>query len=218
NDLWKYIPGNQPPVAKAGNDTTITLPINNISVNGTGSYDPDGTITSYKWSKISGPSQYRIINPDSAKASVIGLVQGTYTFRLMVIDDAGDTAVDEISIIVNPNPSNIPPVASAWDDRYIHTTSVTLNAWGSYDPDGYIAQFEWKKIAGPASFEILYAGSSTPVLSNLVTGVYTMELTVTDNEGSTGKDTTNINVILPGEGNPNNLPPIASAGPDFSIT
>src|SRR5205823_4385723 len=48
------------PVAKAGNDTTITLPRYDLNLDGSASFDPNGTILSYKWSKISGPSQYRI--------------------------------------------------------------------------------------------------------------------------------------------------------------
>ena len=55
-------PANQPPVANAGTDQTITLPINSVTINGSGSSDPDGSISTYLWTKISGPTQFTIGN------------------------------------------------------------------------------------------------------------------------------------------------------------
>jgi len=46
---------NQPPVASAGSNQTISLPQNTLNLNGSGS-DPDGSIASYLWSKVSGPA------------------------------------------------------------------------------------------------------------------------------------------------------------------
>ncbi|HMU46596.1 MAG TPA: hypothetical protein PKC72_09520, partial [Chitinophagaceae bacterium] len=43
-------PPNQSPTANAGPDQTITLPVNTVTVNGSGT-DPDGTITAYLWTK-----------------------------------------------------------------------------------------------------------------------------------------------------------------------
>jgi hypothetical protein len=54
---------NQPPVAVAGNDTIVLLPLDSFVLNGSASYDPDGNIGSFQWSKISGPSSYKIVNP-----------------------------------------------------------------------------------------------------------------------------------------------------------
>ncbi|MEP6583533.1 MAG: hypothetical protein ABJA90_04680, partial [Ginsengibacter sp.] len=55
-------PANQPPVAKAGNDVTITLPTNSVQLNGNGSSDPEGGVITYSWAKISGPTQFTISN------------------------------------------------------------------------------------------------------------------------------------------------------------
>ena len=48
------LPSNQSPTANAGADKTITLPLNTQTQTGSGT-DPDGTIASYQWTKISGP-------------------------------------------------------------------------------------------------------------------------------------------------------------------
>jgi hypothetical protein len=52
---------NRPPVANAGNHQTIVLPNNGVFLNGISSNDPDGTISEYYWSKISGPKSFNII-------------------------------------------------------------------------------------------------------------------------------------------------------------
>src|SRR5690606_13330425 len=55
-------PPNQSPVANAGPDHTITLPVNSVIAIGSGS-DPDGIITAYQWTKIVGPAQFAILFP-----------------------------------------------------------------------------------------------------------------------------------------------------------
>jgi hypothetical protein len=55
---------NRPPVANAGPDHTITLPINSVNLDGSGSTDPDNNIISYVWTKITGPSSFDISNPN----------------------------------------------------------------------------------------------------------------------------------------------------------
>ncbi|MBK8553439.1 MAG: PKD domain-containing protein [Ignavibacteria bacterium] len=46
-------PLNQPPVANAGIDKIITLPVNSISLNGSASTD-DHNIVAYQWIKLTG--------------------------------------------------------------------------------------------------------------------------------------------------------------------
>ena len=63
---------NQAPNAYAGSDETITLPQNSISLNGIGS-DPDGNISSYNWSKLSGPASANISDTKSASTNINSL-------------------------------------------------------------------------------------------------------------------------------------------------
>lgn len=93
-------PGNQLPFVNAGQDQSITLPINQATLNGTAN-DTDGTITSYLWSKVSGGAA-NILSPGSPSTGITGLVEGIYNFRLTVTDNSGGVSVDEIKIVVNP--------------------------------------------------------------------------------------------------------------------
>ena len=95
---------NQSPTANAGADQSITLPTNTVSLSGSGT-DPDGTISSYSWTKISGPAAGTITNATSAATTVTGLVQGVYQFQLKVTDNNGATALDTVQITVNAAPT-----------------------------------------------------------------------------------------------------------------
>lgn len=99
---------NQSPTAAAGTDQTITLPTSQVTVNGSSSSDPDGTISTYLWTKISGPATFTITNANIASTTITGLVQGTYVFRLTVTDNESATDTDDITITVNAaaGPSN----------------------------------------------------------------------------------------------------------------
>ncbi len=98
---------NVAPVANAGSDRTITLPTNSLGLSGSGT-DSDGSISSYNWTKISGPSQYTLSNANIANPSLSNLVAGIYVFRLTVRDNASATGTDDINIVVNNSTSPTP--------------------------------------------------------------------------------------------------------------
>ena len=179
-------PANKPPIANAGADITLILPTNTATLNGSASYDPDGTIVSYRWDFISGPSQYTITGANSPRPTLYGLVQGTYVFRLTVTDNGGATATDTVHIIVMPEP-NLPPVVDVRGDTVITfpSNSLVLDGSHSYDPDGYIVSYQWKQISGPTDIYIQNLDTSELFLQNLDIGTYKFSLTVKDNDGAT---------------------------------
>ncbi len=205
-------PPNQPPVANAGNNVTITLPTNTVSLSGSGA-DPDGTIVTYNWTKISGPAQFNILTPNAAQTTINNLAQGAYQFRLTVTDNAGATASATVTVTVNatPPPPNLAPVAAAGTDVTIilPTNSATLTGSGT-DTDGTIVAYNWTKIAGPAQLNILTANSAQTIVNNLVQGTYQFQLMVTDNAGASG--TASVKVIVNAAVAPRNLRPKANAG------
>ncbi len=110
---------NQPPVANAGPDAVITLPVDSIEITGSGT-DTDGSIINYTWTKISGPQQYNILNPNAATIKVSQLTQGGYTFQLAVTDKGGLIATDSMKLIVNGS-LNQPPVVCRTRLEYYFT-------------------------------------------------------------------------------------------------
>ena len=204
--------GNIPPTANAGADKIITLPTSTVSLSGSGT-DADGTISNYLWSKISGPSSATITTATSAATTITSLIQGVYLFELKVTDNQGATARDTMKVTVNAA-ANIPPVANAGTDKTITLpTNIVSLAGSGGDADGNVVSYSWTKISGPTAYNIVNPASPVTDISMLVQGVYLFELKVTDNKGATGKDTVRVTVktIV-------NIPPIANAGPDQTIT
>jgi hypothetical protein len=104
-------PTNQLPTVNAGVDQAITLPASSVQLGGSAT-DPDGTIATYAWSKVSGPAQGSFNSTTGTNPTFSGLVQGTYTLRLTVTDNSGATASDDVVITVNPATST-PPTGPA---------------------------------------------------------------------------------------------------------
>lgn len=192
-------PSNKPPVANAGADAVVTMPANSITLNGSASKDPDGTITKYAWSKVSGPSAFLIASPGSAITVVKNLIIGAYVFRLTVTDNSGATANDDVTIVVNDanSPGNQAPIANAGTDITVQLPSagITLDGSQSYDSDGSIISYKWVKISGPTTFTLLTPTAATTVLNNMVAGTYVFRLSVTDDKGAIGSDTVTVTVL-----------------------
>src|SRR5204863_145929 len=136
---------NQSPIANAGSDVTMTLPTNSTTLTGSGS-DPDGTIASYAWSRITGPTTFSLGSANSATSTLTNLVQGVYVFRLTVTDNGGATATDDITVTVNAA-SNQLPTANAGSDvtMTLPTNSTTLTG-SATDPDGTITSYAWSEV------------------------------------------------------------------------
>jgi parallel beta-helix repeat protein len=211
---------NQLPVANAGTNIAITLPVNTAALNGTQSNDPDGTIASYQWTQVSGPGTATITNADQARPTVSALIQGVYTFRLTVRDNDGGTSSDAVNVTVNaavPAPNQL-PVANAGTNIIITlpVNTAALNGSQSTDPDGTIASYQWVQVSGPNTATMANANQARPNLSGLIEGIYTFRLTVRDNDGGTASDAVNVTVNAAAPA-PNQLP-VANAGANIIIT
>ncbi|MDQ6761210.1 MAG: T9SS type A sorting domain-containing protein, partial [Bacteroidota bacterium] len=90
---------NIPPISNAGNDQTITLPLDSVALSGNG-MDADGFIKAYSWKQISGPSNGKIVLASGANTLVNNLVAGTYDFELTVTDNLDAFAKDTVTIVV----------------------------------------------------------------------------------------------------------------------
>ena len=119
----------------------------------------------------------------------------------------------------------IPPVANAGSDLIVNEgSSISLNASESIDPDGIILSYIWKQNPHPlitlGDAETKIWTFTAPSVSSDTT--FTFELTVSDNNGLTATDSTNVLVRDVSISNNNsfsstNNAPIANAGPDFEI-
>jgi len=184
----------EPPIANAGNDQDIQLPASSFTLSGSGT-TPQGGITNYTWTRVSGPDNPLINNASSATTSVSGFSAGTYVFQLQVTNDGGLSATDEVTITVIAESASA-PVANAGADQTVHLPEsfFVLSGSGSTEK-GNITDYNWTQVSGPNASTINNASSATTSVTGFVAGTYLFKLEVTNSFGLTAKDTVIINVI-----------------------
>ena len=90
---------NHPPIANGGPTQTISLPLNTVVLDGSGSSDPDNNITHFAWTILTGPSM-NLEDPNAIKTKAYGLVEGIYQYVLEVTDSAGLSDRDTVQVVV----------------------------------------------------------------------------------------------------------------------
>jgi len=177
---------NVPPVANAGVNQTVSLDGGIKPLNGNASYDSDGTIVSYTWSQIGGPSlaiiySNSIITTVQIPASVAAAV---YEFSLVVTDNSGASATSTVTI----TQQNSAPVAHAGTNQTVLLAGATLELNGSLssDADGSIAAYAWSQVSGPVAVISNESASVASVIipASATNTVYIFALVVTDNHGA----------------------------------
>jgi len=113
--------------------------------------------------------------------------------RVVYTDDRnGDLEIYMTEFTLTQN--NLPPIANAGPDQTaLVGEPVTFNGGMSSDPDGSIVSFAWDFGDGSS------ASGTTVTHAYAAAAQYTVLLTVTDNTGLTGSDTTAITVRTPAQ-------------------
>ncbi|XP_014830661.1 PREDICTED: dyslexia-associated protein KIAA0319-like protein [Poecilia mexicana] len=181
---------NQPPVADAGPEKELTLPVDETTLDGRKSSD-DQKIASYHWTKTSGPDGVKINNADKAVATVTGLEVGEYHFTLTVADDRKLESSDTVKVIVREEKDQ-PPVARVLSSPPVSlpVRTAALDGSRSSDDKGGLS-FLWSRDeSSPAAGDVLNNSDHQAVLflGNLVEGKYSFTLQVTDSKGQSSSD------------------------------
>ncbi|MBP7547809.1 MAG: PKD domain-containing protein, partial [Corallincola sp.] len=145
---------NQPPVAVVSPAGPATIKVGeSISLSGSGSSDPDGSVAGYQWST----------GATSASTSFSSATAGSFTVTLTVTDDKGVKASRSITITVNPasdtgqwffrgTPNGWATTAMTSSDgvRY-----CTRQSFGSSSPRFKVDRFgDWKEAYPTADYSV----------------------------------------------------------------
>ena len=192
--------GNQPPVADANGpySGTVNVP---LTLDGTASSDPDGTIVAYDWDFGDGSTG------SGAAPTHTYLATGNFAVSLTVTDDIGDTGTDTSTATIGLG--NQPPVADP-NGPYTGTVGVAVAFDGSAssDPDGSIISYSWNFGDGVAGSGV------TPSHTYASAGLYNVTLTVMDDAGATDSQGTTADIIDV----PVNLPPVSDPNGPYTGT
>lgn len=189
------------PSAIVGNDQIVTLPLNTFILDGSSSKDIGGTITSYSWTKLSGPAGDAISNSDQSKTAVTVTNAGYYTYQLYITDNQGNISYRRLNITVNSSsvPAVSNPTAVAGNDQQLTLPggSFTLDGTASKDVGGVITSYQWGKLSGPAGDQVFSGNQASTIVNVVNPGTYTYQLYITDNQGHTSADRMNVIINVP---------------------
>ena len=197
-------PHTDAPVADAGPDATYTLHEEQTSMavplDGSASFDDDGSIRKYAWS--GNPDPENVVQP------TVTLPVGTHVFTLVVTDNDGlRSEADTVTITVKKADDMLPVADAGPDADYLLTQgqsamTVPLDGSGSYDEDGTVESYTWT--GNPDPEDVIGPTVILPA------GTHVFTLAVTDNDGlQSAPDTVTVTVR-----GPEDVLPVAEAGPD----
>lgn len=178
------------PIANAGPDQTVGEEAL-VTLDGSGSYDPDGDTITFTWVQTSG-QQVTLSDVHAQRptfTSPIVPLQNVLTNEVhmaFTLEVTGGelSATDTIDITVQ-NTTNNAPVANAGSDQFLRWRSnlrVTLDGRTSYDYDGDPLNYHWQIVSAPQGSTAVLdnASSPTPGFTANVQGDYIIELMVSD--------------------------------------
>jgi len=192
-------PGDNVPVADAGGDQEADPTV--ITLDGSGSHDPNGDPLSYAWTQTEGQS-IELSDPNAVLPTFLGKKRGAYRFQLVVSDGRVESSADEVAITIR----NVAPTAAAGADKVVNAgTQVVLSGSGSQDPNEDPISYSWSQTSGPA---VGLTGADTQTASFVpeTSGVYLFQLVASDGLLSSQPDETQVIV------NALNQVPTADAG------
>jgi hypothetical protein len=178
---------NRDPIADAGMDQTVAVG-SLVTLDGSASSDPDGDPKTFAWTQTSGPA-VTLIGADTAKPTFTPTVIAIYSFQVRVSDNDGGSRTDTMTVnVIN----GLPPVADAkvWPGSTGRIGTVfVFDGSNSTDPDGTITGYLW-------DFGDLATNPRAKAPHSFGTAqVFTVKLTVTDNDGMTNRTTLQIDVV-----------------------
>lgn len=150
--------------------------------------DPDSTLSYANVTVIAGPSRgTAVVASGGINYTHDGSETTSDTFIYQVDDGAGGS--DTATVTVNINPVNDPPVADP-NGPYSGTVGVPVTFYGSNssDCDGTIVSYDWDFGDGAAGSGV------SPAHNYAAAGIYTVTLTVIDNDGASHTATTSVDI------------------------
>lgn len=185
-----------PPKAVMGPDQTVDEG-DLVTLDASGSSDPDDGIASYQWIQLSGKSV--TLSDTTAVRPTFTAPNGpteALVFQLTITDKSG--LQDKNTCKVNVVWINDPPHADAGTDQTAYGGySITLDASMSDDPDDGIFSYKWKQVSGQtvnlSDDTAVRSTFTAPNVANLETIVF--ELSTMDTGGLQDKDMVTINIM-----------------------
>jgi PKD domain len=181
---------NLPPVAQFTRHDDPANPLH-VTFDGSGSFDPDGSIASYAWSLDENGACGTTCYHATGTSSSLGVTvphAGSYQVSLTVTDGGGAVSPPSSRAETIGQAGNQPPRAAfTYTIDSSNPLRVHLDGTPSSDPDGQVVRWDWDFGHNPVAGSPATASGGPGVADKLdhifpAAGTYTVGLTVTDND------------------------------------
>lgn len=198
------LPVNSPPVADAGESQTVDIGTT-VSLVGSATDEDDDPMT-YLWNQVAGPSVTLSTSTDLETGFVAPKadVDTVLTFQLIANDGQADSEPATVDITVKGTIAKALTAYAGKDQRVPEKSDVTLFGSGK-DPLKNKLFYTWRQVSGEqvtlSASDISKPSFVAPDVDNGETKSLSFELTVSDGNGRTAKDTVTV-IVEPINGAP----------------
>lgn len=188
------VAANEPPVASA---TAVPIVVvgDQVTLNGSGSSDPDDDALSYLWT-LGTPAGSTAVLSDETTVSptFVADLEGSYEATLVVNDGQVDSNPASVTVVAE---ADDPPTANAGTDRTVDVgTPVTLSGAASTDPENTPLAYRWT-LTTPLGSAVVLSNPAlvSPSFTPDIPGTYTATLVVNDGTQDSPPDSVTVTAI-----------------------
>ena len=211
---------NESPTANAGADQTVSEGGITVTLDGTGSADPNGDAITYLWSQNEDNAFEVDLSSSTSESPMFTTPavnsEQTLTFSLVVNDGTEDSTPDTVDITIQ-NTINESPTANAGADQTVSegTTDIQLNG-SATDPDtDDTITYLWSQTQGP-TVTLSSSTSASPTFdAPAVNSEQTLTFSLTVNDGTEDSTPDTVDITIQ---NTINESPTANAGADQTVS
>ena len=208
---------NDAPTADAGSDATVAEGAN-VTLDGSGSDDPENAALTYAWSQTSGTtvslSSSTAQSPTFTAPTEL-LSNASLVFSLTVSDGVNTSTADTVTITVTAGANDAPTADAGTNQTVAEGANVTLDGSGSDDPENAALTYAWSQTSGSTvslSSSTAQSPTFTAPTELLSNASLVFSLTVSDGVNTSTADTVTITVTAGA-----NDAPTADAGSDATV-
>jgi PKD repeat protein len=164
--------GNLPPTADFVYSPSSPYPSQTVEFDPTASSDPEGNVSQYRWD-FDGDGTVDQTTSSATNVTYTYADSGSYDVNLTVVDNASNTDTSIQTVTVQNRAPNASFTSSCT------ALNCSFDASGSTDGDGNIVSYDWEFGDGSTGTD------KTTTHNYSSAGTYTVNLTVTDDDGAT---------------------------------
>ena len=195
----EFVAPNRPPVAHAGSDRSMNEG-SLITLDGSGSSDPDGDALTFEWTQSAGPVVALLDATAASPTFTAPQVSAStpLTFQLRVSDGWLDSTATVTITVLDLPLANRAPVLDPIRNRTISVGGSLSFTVTASDPDGDPLTYSVSPLPLPANATFdagRHIFNFTPAATQA--GVFSLTITVTDGRGGTAAETIALTVLPP---------------------